>query len=524
MHSYSLLINGEDVDTGRYDYFPYSEKAITERFKTQQIIRELRQGKFPNNWQDYVYARYCIGMEDTNQKAIEAAHRASLEFKHFPLSARRKIYDDIHALLLLNKEAFIRLLMVEGHPRRLAEWEFEGMEIGSRPDTIDFFRAQLRREIGRSRNEILYWARKPDGVVCLSPPGNASASNSFTAILIFLVGNTLVIKPPLRAPIATIFLWKHVVHEALKKHRAPSGTLNIVVGNSQQITQEWITSPHVDDIVFFGDSKSGLALASRAFERGKKPILELSGNDMLLVWKDADLDQASASMLDGFLGSGQICMVPKIGLIHEQVYHAFVEKIVRQAEALKIGLPSEDPETVLSPVTRMSEYVDFLRDAKDKGAKILCGGFRVNHLGEADSQGIYIRPTVVAINDEEPQALKCMREEIFFPLMPLVKLSGSDEQIFKRMIELANSNEYGLRASAWVRSDSYVRRFAKQLDNCGLLRINSKHAAFSPYIATHGGTGKSGGPFGEMNYMWQKTSHLQGICRTHLPKEIFSVR
>lgn len=82
------------------------------------------------------------------------------------------------------------------------------------------------------------------------------------------------------------------------------------------------------------------------------------------------------------------------------------------------------------------------------------------------------------------------------------------------MAYLVNNHGYGLRVSLWVSLAKYLRKFAKELDNCGLLRINSRHVGFSYYLSTHGGTRKSGGPFGEMNYFWQKTSHLQGITRT----------
>ena len=108
----------------------------------------------------------------------------------------------------------------------------------------------------------------------------------------------------------------------------------------------------------------------------------------------------------------------------------------------------------------------------------------------------------------------CINEEIFFPLLPLVKVKGSDEDIFDEMTGMVNAHNYGLRTSLWISSGKFARKFVKQLDNCGILRINSRHAGFSYYISTHGGTGRSGGPYGEMNYFWQKTSHLQGVCRT----------
>jgi len=114
--------------------------------------------------------------------------------------------------------------------------------------------------------------------------------------------------------------------------------------------------------------------------------------------------------------------------------------------------------------------------------------------------------------------MKCLKEEIFFPLLPLIKISGNNEVVFERMINLVNTHGYGLRVSLWISSAKYLRKFAKQLDNCGIFRINSHHVGFSYYLSTHGGVKKSGGPFGEMNYFWQKTSHLQGVSRTRIVK------
>ena len=110
--------------------------------------------------------------------------------------------------------------------------------------------------------------------------------------------------------------------------------------------------------------------------------------------------------------------------------------------------------------------------------------------------------------------MKCILEENFFPLLPLIKAGGAcDDEVFEKMIQISENNEYGLRLSVWVDSDKYERKFIKNMDNCGLLRVNSRHVGFSKGLSTHGGTGKSGGPYGEMNYTWEKTSHLQGISR-----------
>ncbi|MDD5730721.1 MAG: aldehyde dehydrogenase family protein [Candidatus Omnitrophica bacterium] len=523
MKKFTLLVDGQDLDTEVYEYFPYADKKISDFETTFRTMTRLKTGKLTEDSEevnDYVYAKYCVGKEDTNLKAVEAAYRAFKEFRYFSVAARKKIVHDIHKYLVQYKEELIRLLVIEGHPRKLAEWELLGILNGLKIESLDLFKDELWKEVGRQNNETLYLARKPDGVVCISPPKNASCSNSLIATLVFLGGNTLVVKPPLKMPIATLFAWKEIVNKALKENNVPEGALNLVLGNSKRITEEWLSSPYVNDIIYFGDSETGLDIGKRAFEAGKKPILELSGNDILFVWKDCNLEEALESALDAFLGSTQICMVPKTIVLHEEIYEEFKDKFLQKVSALKVGLPS-DSDTCLSPVFMIDVFFEFLNDATEKGAKIFCGGKRIDYKGNGSEKGLYIQPTVVGIEHVDAALnMKCVTKENFFPLIPLIKVTSSqtgelkDRDIFNKMINLSNLNDYGLRASVWVNSYLYIRKFMKYLDNSGLLRINSRHVGFSSYIATHGGTGKSGGPFGEMNYVWQKTTHLQGISLT----------
>ena len=129
----------------------------------------------------------------------------------------------------------LNLFVIEGHPRKLCEWEFSGMEKAYRPESLDFLKDELWTEVGRGKNETMYLARKPDGVVCVSPPKNAPCSNSLTAGFTLLAGDTLIVKPPLRTPLSTIFLWKEIVWKAAKDNGAPDGTINIVIGNSRKL-------------------------------------------------------------------------------------------------------------------------------------------------------------------------------------------------------------------------------------------------------------------------------------------------
>jgi acyl-CoA reductase-like NAD-dependent aldehyde dehydrogenase len=205
-------------------------------------------------------------------------------------------------------------------------------------------------------------------------------------------------------------------------------------------------------------------------------------------------------------------MVPKVAVVHAEIFDEFSKKLLQRVKKLKVGLPSES-DVCLTPVGKIKEFYEFLNDAVSKGGKLVYGGERLNYRGEEEENGVFIRPAIVLIEDfEKGKDMLCIREENFFPLLPLLKINGkSDTEIFDKMIRLANSNEYGLRTSVWVKSRFFLRKFVKQVNNSGLLRVNSRHVGFSLYLATHGGTGKTGGPFGELNYVAVKTTHLQGI-------------
>ena len=517
INQFNLFVDGKEVDTGIYDYTPYSDKFITSFKDTYRVITKLKKGEIPDNAGEYVYARYCIGDDSLNLKAIDAAHSAAKIFGRFPVSKRRKILHDIHDNLEKNKDELIKLMCIEGHPISLAEWEYRSAERLYSKKAINFYTDELWREVTRFRNETLYLARRPDGVVCMSPPKNASASNSTLGLHALLGGNTLIIKPPLKAPISTIFLWKNIVNPALEKNGAPAGTVNLITGNSKTITEQWLTSPKVNDILFFGDSEAGLEIGRKCYVAGKKPILELSGSDPLILWKDCDVDYATDSAMDAFLGSTQICMVPKKFIVHEDIFDAFIDKMKEKISRIVYGLPSM-PDVILSPVIKANIFEEYLSEAIDKGARLLCGGSRIDYDNTPNPKGAYVQPTLIQIDDNQDlYSFSCVKNENFFPLIPVIKVKSSkrgsekDREIFFRMIDLVNQNEFGLRISAWVKSPAYIRQFIRHLPDSGLLRMNARHVEFSECLAGHGGTKKTGGPFGEMNYAWLKTTHLQGI-------------
>ena len=519
MEKYCLFVDGKDVDTGKYEYFPYSDMSILDFKRTYQIITDLKKGKSSKDVDKYIYAKYCVGDNELNKKAIDSAYKASKIMRNMSLSKRKKIIKDIYKNLIANKETIINLFIIEGHPKKLAQWEYESMEYAMCENNLNMFKDDIFKQNASSENERVYLVRKADGVVVLVPPKNASASNSISAAYCFLAGNSVIVKAPLKAPVATIFVWKKIIGKALKDNNAPVGAMNIITGNSKIIMDEWIENPKVNDIFFFGESENGLEISKRAHNNNKKTILELSGNDNMFVWDDCDIECATNSALDCFLGSTQICMLPKNIIVHENIYESFKEKFLEKVSNLQFGLPSNE-NTCFTPVVKMIQCQEFLEDALSKGAKLLCGGKRVDYTGITDDKGIYFQPTVVEIdtNNSEMFDMKIVREENFFPVIPLIKVKSgkknkkeSNKEIFDKMIEIADKNEYGLRASVWGKSTYYIKRFIKYLDNCAMLRINSRHIDFSCFMPAQGGVGKTGGPYGEASFLIRKITHLQGV-------------
>ena len=258
MKQFSLFVDGKDVDTGKYEYFPYSDQTILDFKKTYQVITKLKKGEVPNDVDKYVYAKYCVGDNELNKKAIEAAYNAGKIYRKFNVLKRKKILYSISDKLAKYKSEVLKILAIEGHTRKLAEWEYNGLQKVFCKESIDLYKDELWTELGCEKNERIYLARKPDGVVVIIPPKNASACNSLIGAYALLSGNTIIVKPPLKIPVATIFVWKKIVGEALKENGAPDGIINIVTGNSKAMLDEWLKNPKVNDIFFSGASSQRL--------------------------------------------------------------------------------------------------------------------------------------------------------------------------------------------------------------------------------------------------------------------------
>ena len=195
-----------------------------------------------------------------------------------------------------------------------------------------------------------------------------------------------------------------------------------------------------------------------------------------------------------------------LAVVHRDVADALCAAVAARARALRPGLP-DAPGVVLSPVLKHGEYLATIDEAVAAGGRLLCGGSRLDLEGRPCASGIFCAPAVVRVDDLDVAArLSAFREETFFPLMPI---AVADD--FASMLRFVERNRFGLRNSLWARDPAVIEAFAN-LRSGGLLKINTSHVGFEPLLATHGGTGRTTGPGGELNYPALRTSHLQGVA------------
>ncbi|MGO4755286.1 aldehyde dehydrogenase, partial [Streptomyces sp. 2MCAF27] len=360
-------------------------------------------------------------------------------------------------------------------------------------ESLGWYRQRMHTEFEHAGRRLIV-RRRPDGVVAFNPPQNAPAPSAALAVLALMAGNAVVVRAPRSIALSTMWVLREVVAPLLDEVGAPPGVLNAVCSNPKQTLDRWIESPLIDDIFYIGGSKEGLAFQERCVAHGKKPILELAGNDSIVVWKDADLTRAAEAICESFYGSGQICMVPNCVLVHPAVADELIAAVKEQARTVRPGYP-EDEGVLLSPVRRSERFFGLLQQALAGGAELVTGGRRTELDGTPSDTGVFLQPTVVRVNGlPGARRLDVVRQETFFPLLPIVVPEPSaDDELLDGFLDFVNSNEYGLRNSLWAESEDVIDVFVQRVVNGGLLKINDSHIGFLPYLPSHGGTGLTGG-------------------------------
>jgi putative phosphonoacetaldehyde dehydrogenase len=254
--------------------------------------------------------------------------------------------------------------------------------------------------------------------------------------------NCVVLKPTELTPLTALML-----ADLLYECGLPPEMLSVVTGLPAEIGDEMITNPHAELITFTGGVPAGKYIAAKAGYR--RTVLELGGNDPLIVMEDADLDKAAELAVAGATkNSGQRCTAVKRILVVDAVADDFVPLVLEKTKALKCGNPT-DPATDVGTVVSEAAarlFEDRVNDSVESGAVLLHGNAR---------KGALYPPTVV---DRVPYDCELVREETFGPVVPVIRCRDIDDAI-----RVSNSTAFGLSSGVCTNRLDYITRFVHEL-------------------------------------------------------------
>ncbi|MDT9682343.1 aldehyde dehydrogenase family protein [Streptomyces sp. TRM76323] len=517
--SFASLLDGTIAcDSPEWVYTLRASALIDDPLGATCYRNALNAGRMtPDAHPDTILGRCALADPRQMDTALHVARRAAAEWGGSAPARRARVAEAFRARLHEHAATLTGLLVEEGHPVRLARMEVGNLLTFFGPETTDWCLRQMETRHSLEGRTVEL-RRVPDGVVCVQPPLNTPALSVGAAFQCVLAGNALVVRLPRQAPIAAMYLLQRIAVPALADAGAPPGVLSALCTDPAQALDTWLASPLVDDVLYFGDSVRGEQLEKACLAAGKKPVLELGGNDMVLVWRDAPLEHAVELLMESFHGGGQICCAPNIALVHPEIADALADLLTERVRTLRPGFP-DDPEVVLAASPHMAGYDATLADARKAGARVLTGGRHLDVNGRESDIAVFVEPALVRADGlAHARRLRAVRHETFFPLLTLVVPDPArDDDLLTGMTSFVASGRYGLRNSLLAQDPKVIDHFVREVRSCGQLRVNDSHLAGVAYLSNHGGPGLSGDRHGELNYPMLRTSRLQGVSVAQAP-------
>lgn len=409
------------------------------------------------------------------RRAIAAAESAWPAWKALTARRRAQLLQAWNTLILEHADDLAKLITAEcGKPLLEARGE---VIYGA--SFVEWFAEEGKRTYGESipspaPHTRLLVIKQPIGVCAAITPWNFPLAMITRKVAPALAaGCPVVVKPAESTPLTALAL-------AVLAEQAgfPAGVFNVITGNPAEIGEELCANPAVRKLSFTGSTAVGRKLMAQCAPSVKKLSLELGGNAPFIVFDDADVDAAvDGAMAAKYRNAGQTCVCANRFLVQAGIYDAFVTRLADKTAALKVGKGTEQGITQgpLINGAGVAKVEAHVKDAIDKGARVLCGGHR-HALG-----GNFFQPTVLADVTTE---MRVAREETFGPLAPVFRFEHEADAIAQ-----ANDTEFGLAAYFYTRDIGRAWRVGEALEY-GMVGINT--GMISNEVAPFGGIKQSG--------------------------------
>ncbi len=398
---------------------------------------------------------------DEYDRLIESAREAFLEWRKVPAPVRGDAIRRLGNALRDNKDALGSLVSLENGKIK-AEGDGEVQEM---IDICDFAVGQSRMLYGRTMHSErprhrMYEQWHPLGVVGIISAFNFPVAVwSWNACLAAICGNVNVWKPSPKAVLCGVAVQK-ICNEALASAGLPE-IFHLLNDGENKLAERFVDDPRVDLLSFTGSSAVGRKVGERVAARMGKSLLELGGNNAIIVDEFANLDIAVPAIVFGAVGTaGQRCTTTRRVLVHESRFEELKDKLVSAYGQVRIGDPL-DPKTLMGPLideTAVERFEKALAKLKEAGGEVLCGGKRL------DRPGNFVEPAIAVAKN----AWEIVQTETFGPILYLVPYGD-----FEQAIEMQNGVVQGLSSAIFTDNLQRAEYFLSSLgSDCGIANVN----------------------------------------------------
>ena len=398
----------------------------------------------------------------TYEAVVGKAVKAFEAWRNVPAPKRGLVVRDLGVALREAKEPLGELVTVE-----MGKIKAEGMgEVQEMIDICEFATGLSRQLYGVTTHSERALHRMYEQWHPLGPVGIITAFNfptavwSWNAALAAVCGDTMVWKPASAVPLTALAV-QHICNRVSADHGL-HGVFNLLIGSGGEIGERMINDTRIPLVSFTGSVSMGRHVAELVARRLGRTILELGGNNAIVVTEDADLNLAARAILFGAVGTaGQRCTTTRRIIMHRKIARDLTERLVKAYKQVTVGNPLED-RILMGPLVNEKAVEDMmaaLETIRTQGGEILAGGHRL-----PDKGACYVEPTIVKMKQQTP--IVC--EETFAPILYLMEYESLDEAI-----AIHNGVPQGLSGAIFTTSLLSAERFLSAIgSDCGLANVN----------------------------------------------------
>lgn len=404
---------------------------------------------------------------DDYEQVISKAREAFKFWRTVPAPKRGEIVRQIGLRLREYKNDLGRLVSYEMGKSLQEGWG----EVQEMIDICDFAVGQSRMLYGFTMHSErpkhrMYDQYHPLGIVGIVTAFNFPVAVwSWNAMIAAVCGDVCVWKPSSKTPLSAIATQK-IVAEVLKENNLPEGIFSLVIGRGATVGEKMLEDKRVPLISITGSVEVGRHAAQVVAKRLGKTILELGGNNAIIITPDADLKLAIPAVVFGAVGTaGQRCTTTRRLIIHESIYDKVKESLIKAYQSLRIGNPLDEKNHMgpLIDKAAVQLFLNALEQVKKEGGKVIFGGEVLK--GPGYESGCYVKPALV----EAENHYKIVQEETFAPILYLIKYSGSVENA----IAIQNHVVQGLSSSIFTNNLREAETFLSAWgSDCGIANVN----------------------------------------------------